>query len=71
MTNPLLVIELQDEMSVPKVFYKGERIEKLHDVDFEWETETDVTMGRMDLDIEHIDTTDDKPIIRRTGISKS
>lgn len=37
----LLAIELQDETSVPRVFYKGEEVtHKIH-VSFDWDTDTD------------------------------
>ena len=37
----LLVIELQDENSVPKVIYKGEEIHMKTKISFDWETRTD------------------------------
>ncbi|SEQ23281.1 hypothetical protein SAMN05216232_1978 [Virgibacillus subterraneus] len=68
--NALLIIELDNETAVPKVFYKGEQVKHLRDVDFEWNTETDVVMGKLNIDIENVDTSGDKPVIKRTGVSK-
>ncbi len=48
----LLVIELQDESSAPKVFYKGEEIKLKANVFFDWETDTDV-WGGLTYAIEH------------------
>ncbi|MDY0396793.1 hypothetical protein ACFSMW_14710 [Virgibacillus halophilus] len=49
---PLLTIELQDETSAPKVFYKGEEIHLKTNVTFDWETDTD-TFGGLSYAIEH------------------
>lgn len=38
-SQPLLIIELQDETSVPKVFYEGEEITGKVRVLFDWVTE--------------------------------
>lgn len=37
-TEPLLTIELQDESSVPKVFYKGKEVTAKINVSFDWLT---------------------------------
>ncbi|GIN74018.1 hypothetical protein J14TS2_44930 [Bacillus sp. J14TS2] len=50
----LLVIELQDENSVPKVFYKGEEIHLKTNITFDWETTTaDPSKGGLTYAIEH------------------
>lgn len=48
----LLVIELKDETSVPKVFYKGEEIELKQNISFDWDTDTEF-MGGLSYAIEH------------------
>lgn len=48
----LLVIELETESSVPKVFYKGEEIHFKTNITFDWETDTD-THGGLSYAIEH------------------
>ena len=40
-TTNLLTIELQDETSVPKVFYKGKEVTKKVSINFDWTTATD------------------------------
>lgn len=71
MSKKLLVIELENETAVPKVIYKGEEITKKVSVAFDWETETDVTKGSMNLDIEYYEPRKDgPPLVKRTGISK-
>lgn len=50
--KPLLVIELQDESSVPKVIYKGEEIKHKQNVFFDWDTGNSVT-GGLTYAIEH------------------
>lgn len=52
--EPLLTIELQDETSVPKVFYKGEEIHLKTNIIFDWETTTaDPSEGGLTYAIEH------------------
>lgn len=51
-SKPLLTIELQDETSVPKVFYQGEEItDKIH-ISFDWDTDTSIP-GGLTYAIEH------------------
>lgn len=50
--GPLLTIELQDETSAPKVFYKGEEVKLKQEVEFHWETDTD-EYGGLSYAIEH------------------
>lgn len=53
----LLVITLEDEASVPKVFYKGEEIQLKKEIYFNWETETeDHFSGGLTYMIEHFET---------------
>lgn len=49
---PLLVIELENESAVPKVFYKGEEINLKCSVLFDWETDTSIP-GGLTYAIEH------------------
>lgn len=53
---PLFQIELEDETSVPKVFYKGEEIKYKKIVNFDWETQKEHSgTGGLNLNIEHYD----------------
>lgn len=47
-----LVIEMDQETSVPRVFYKGQEITNKLGVNFTWETST-TDMGGTELSIEH------------------
>ena len=53
--KPLLTIELETETSVPKVIYKGEEITHKVNVAFDWDTETDTSMGGLTFAIEHLE----------------
>lgn len=64
--EPLLTIELQDETSVPKVFYKGEEITAIVHVDFDWCTRScEPLSGGMKLNIEHSDKKVKYPNVRQ------
>lgn len=53
--TPLLVIELQDENSVPIVKLNGEEIERKQKIDFSWSTKTqDPLSGGLMYNIKHI-----------------
>ena len=52
-SKPLLLIELENESSLPKVFYKGEEINRLVHVGIDWDTETNAVMGGLTYTIEH------------------
>lgn len=54
--NNLLVIELKDETSVPKVFYKGEEISAKINVSFDWDTSDAHSPGGLSYAIEHVET---------------
>ncbi|WP_277680350.1 hypothetical protein, partial [Gracilibacillus dipsosauri] len=57
----LLTIELEDENSVPKVYYKGEEITKKVRVKFEWHTKTDTPrFDNPKIEIEHAQFKDGK-----------
>lgn len=62
--SSLLVINLQDETSVPKVFYKGEEITNKVNVFFDWDTDTDV-YGGLSYAIEHLETGGKYPVNNR------
>lgn len=51
--KPLLVIELQDESSVPKVLYKGEEIKLKQNVFFDWDTSGACSPGGLTYAFEH------------------
>lgn len=59
----LLEIKLNDEVSVPQVFYKGEEITKKVKVTFFWETDTE-EYGGMRYMIEHVDENVNVPNIK-------
>ncbi|MED4559439.1 hypothetical protein [Bacillus subtilis] len=50
---PLLQIELEDIDSVPRVFYKGEKITNRIAIDFEWRTRGDDKAGSTYIRIKH------------------
>lgn len=54
--QPLLTIELQDEISVPKVLYKGEEITNKVNVLFDWDTSNGLSPSGLTYAIEHIET---------------
>lgn len=60
----LLTIELQDESSVPKVFYKGEEIQYKRNIFFDWDTDTD-EYGGLSYAIEHAEMDGKLPVINR------
>ncbi|MFA1819016.1 hypothetical protein ACDX78_02230 [Virgibacillus oceani] len=62
--KPLLVIELQDETSVPKVFYKGEEITKKIHIHFDWDTDTSFP-GGLSYAIEHADMDNGYPAVNK------
>lgn len=51
--NPLLAIELENETSVPKVFYKGEEITSKAHISFDWDSDTEDMGGGLSYAIEH------------------
>lgn len=60
----LLVIELEDESSVPKVFYKGEKIKLKTNIFFDWDTDTDL-FGGLTYAIEHYEEGNKFPTLKR------
>lgn len=62
--RPLLTIELQDETSVPKVFYKGNEIKWKTSVEFDWETDTSIP-GGLTYAIEYHEKNKRQPTINR------
>ena len=52
-TKPLLTIELQNEASVPKVFYKGEEVKFKKGISFDWDTSDAYSPGGLSYAIEH------------------
>lgn len=69
--QPLLTIELQDESSVPVVFYKGEEIKLKVNVLFEWDTADAYDEGGLTYSFEHYERDREKITVnrveRRTG----
>lgn len=50
---PLLTIELENESSVPKVFYKGEEVKHKANILFDWDTSDGRSPGGMTYAIDH------------------
>ncbi|MEK4148929.1 hypothetical protein NST02_17860 [Robertmurraya sp. FSL W8-0741] len=50
--HPLLVIELENESSVPKIIFKGKEVEEKREILFHWETDTSIP-GGLTYAIEH------------------
>jgi len=67
--EPLLVIELQNESSVPKVFYQGQEITDKVRVSFDWETKTD-ELGGTRYNIEHYESGHKIPTMKGYGLSR-
>jgi len=61
----LLTIELQNESSVPKVFYKGEQIDNLRELQLDWDTDTNVTYGGLTYAIEYAEKGNKYPVNHR------
>lgn len=54
--QPLLTIELEDETSVPKVFYKGKELTAKTSINFEWITKgVHPGIGGLDFKVAHYD----------------
>ena len=67
--KPLLIIELQDETSVPRVFYQGEEITGKIRVSFDWETRTDELGGTM-YNIDYAESKCKEPIHKGIGLAR-
>lgn len=66
----LLLIELDTEVAIPKIFYEGKRIEHLVDVELNWRTKTDKP-GYTRLKVDHYKENGlGYPELNRIGISK-
>lgn len=63
--EPLLTIELQDETSVPTVYYKGKEINHKTNISFDWDTDTE-EYGGLTYAIEHMETGVKYPTANRT-----
>ena len=63
--KPLLTIELQDETSVPKVFYKGEEITNKVNVSFDWDTSDARNPHGLTYAIEHIEIDNGQATVNR------
>lgn len=62
--EPLLVIKLDDETAVPKVFYNGKQINHLVHVGIDWDTDTEL-LGGLTYAIEHVVTDEGYPVTNR------
>lgn len=63
MNDKLLVIELEEETSIPRVIYKGEEITRRIKVSFAWETRTD-EYGGMKYHLEFADKSVEDPNVK-------
>jgi len=61
MKDKLLVIELDEYGSVPRVFYKGEEINKKVEVTFDWKTRDDKNLNLPNITIKYVDEEDGLP----------
>ncbi|GEM03010.1 hypothetical protein HHA03_25420 [Halolactibacillus halophilus] len=65
----LLVIELEDETSTPKVFYKGEEVTMKTRFLFEWETQTN-ELGGTRYNIEHFEKVHNGIVRKGYGLAR-
>lgn len=69
--TPLLVIELENETAVPKVFYQGEEITRKTRVAFGWETKkADVESEGLMYDINYFEPVDGVTCRRGYGLRR-
>lgn len=64
MSKPILVIELQDETSVPKVIYKGQEVKYMRRVEIDWEPDSTVS-GIFKYAIENAEEVNGRTVINR------
>lgn len=70
MNQKLLVIELENEESVPKVFYEGEEIKHKVNIQFNWVTKTD-KHGKMVFNIQYAEIDDEGyPIVKGINVER-
>jgi hypothetical protein len=69
MKDKLLVIELDEYGSVPRVFYKGEEIKGKVRVLFDWHTKDDKHFGLPHIEIEYADHENDLPVCKAIKLS--
>ncbi|SFP65518.1 hypothetical protein SAMN05421839_1392 [Halolactibacillus halophilus] len=65
----LLVIELENETSVPKVFYEGEEVTLLRNIRFDWETQTN-EFGGTKYNIEHFEKVHNGIVRKGYGLAR-
>lgn len=63
--DKLLVIQLEDEASAPKVFYRGKEVTNKVHVSFDWDAENRVSRGGLTYDIEHYESGKGYPSLNR------
>ncbi|SET85890.1 hypothetical protein SAMN05216389_1445 [Oceanobacillus limi] len=67
---PLLTIELENESSVPKVFYKGEEIKWKDEIRFRWSTKRELPLsGGVDYLIQHFVKGNQNIQLNKIGLS--
>lgn len=67
--SKLLVIELDEYGSVPRVFYRGEEIKKKIKVLFDWRTKDEKHSGLSNIEIEYADHENDLPVCKAIKLS--
>jgi len=65
MTDQLLTIEFQEETSTPVVYYKGERIENLRELQLDWDADDNVSYGGLTYAIEYAEKGNNYPTNHR------
>lgn len=69
--NKLLVIELDSETSVPKVFYEGKEIAGKIRIHFNWETKTDEDPGCLNFNVDYYEKdSNDHSIQKGIGLNR-
>lgn len=65
--KPLLVIEVDDLNSVPRVYYKGEEIKNKHSIDYEWLTkDSEINSGLNKVTLDYYDNEQNRIVIKNS-----
>lgn len=65
--TPLFVIEVEDIHKPPTVYYKGKKIEMKKSVNYEWESDGELSLGTHNFQVEHYE----KEKEERTGVIRT
>jgi len=67
----LLLIELDDKDSVPVVYHQGEKVNAKVKIQFEWETKTGTSPGKMEFKIQHYEKGDNNiPVLKEISLER-